>query len=219
MRLAATETPDGQEVELCSAGGDFVIRIGGRELMSSRAHGSEARLAELVCPRLADPEPRVLIGGLGMGYTLRAALDCLPPRASVVVAELVDEIVSWNRGPLAHLAGNPLADSRVTVVAQDVAVLVSNSNASLDAALLDVDNGPSALAREQNRRLYDSTGLEAFRRALKRAGILAVWSADPDPAFESRMKKAGFSIEVHVLPARGLRDDPDHTVYVGAMQP
>ncbi len=217
MRLATARTPDGDELALCVSGADYTIRIGGRELMSSRAHCSEEGLAELACAELTGTAPRVLVGGLGLGYTLRAALDCLPEAAKLSVVELVPEIVEWVRGPLAHLAGSALDDARVSIVVGDVAEAIEREAAGsgLDALLLDVDNGPGALARPANAGLYDAAGLAAAYTALRPEGGLAVWSAEPDPGLYRRLEDAGFSAEIHRIGARGEPADPAHIVYVG----
>jgi spermidine synthase len=192
-----------------------VIRVGGRELMSSRAHGSEEELAELACrPHAQAAAPRVLVGGLGLGYTLRATLDILPRGARVVVAEIVSAVVEWNRGPLAPLAGRPLDDARVSVEGCDVAHLLRRGP-RWDAILLDVDNGPIALTRMANHVLYTQVGLGVAKAALRPGGTLAVWSAAPDRAFVTRLRKAGFTAEAVDVPARGVAGGPMHTIFVG----
>jgi spermidine synthase len=199
--------PDGVELVLARRDREWVVRAGGRVLMSSRAHASEEALARLALARA--PRPReVLVGGLGLGFTLRAALDLLPADARVVVAELVPAVVAWNRGPVAELAGRPLDDRRVRVEAADVAVVAARSAGRLDALLLDVDNGPSALAHAANDRLYGAAGLAALRDALRPGGVLAVWSAGADPRFVARLGRAGFRAEAHAVPgAPGARRD------------
>jgi spermidine synthase len=209
------KTPDGEELVLSQRGDDFVIRVAGRELMSSRRHGSEERLAEVACEKLAGKRPRFLVGGLGMGFTVRAALDRLPPGAEVVVAELVPAVVEWNRGPLAELAGRPLEDARVRVEARDVGDLLRAADGEYDAVLLDVDNGPEALTQESNRWLYGERGLASILRALRKNGVLVVWSASSDRPFANRMKKAGFFVDVEETAARGKSGGPLHTLFIG----
>jgi spermidine synthase len=211
--LGRARAPEGGELVLYRRGGEFVIRVGGRELMSSRAHGSEEELAALACRDL-PPGARVLVGGLGLGYTLRATLDRLPADGRVAVAEIVPAVIEWNRGPLAALAGRPLDDPRVTVEAADVGQLVRRGP-RWDAILLDVDNGPVALTRKGNHGLYSQPGLMAARAALRPRGVLAVWSAAPDRRFVGRLRKAGFSAEAVDVPARGVGGGPMHTIFVG----
>jgi spermidine synthase len=206
---------DRQALALLRRGDEFVIRLGPLALMSSRAHGSEEALAELACAPLAlRQDARVLIGGLGMGFTLAAALRVLSPTARVVVAELVPAVVEWNRGPLAHLAGRPLEDSRVEVSVGDVAARIPSERGTLDAILLDVDNGPSGLTREGNDRLYGLPGLRAARHALRAGGSLGVWSVQPDRAFSRRLAEAGFEVQERLVRARGARGGR-HTLWLG----
>jgi spermidine synthase len=212
--LARTRTAGGEELVLRGRGSVFEIRCDGWELMSSRAHHSESALARLGCARLAGAA-RVLIGGLGMGYTLRAALDALDASARVVVAELLPEVVAWNRGPLAPLAGRPLADGRVSVEYRDVAAVLGERRGAFDAVLLDVDNGPEAVMLAGNRGLYGAEGLALMRAALLAGGVLAVWSADRSAAFEARLTAAGWRWTATQVPARGGPDDPRHTIYLG----
>ena len=206
--------PGGGGLVLHQRGDEFAIRVNGRELMSSRQHGSEERMAEVACAALKGKQPRVLVGGLGLGYTVRAALDRLPAGGRVVVAELVPAVIAWNRGVLAPLAGRPLEDARVAVEGRDVVALLREADAAYDAVLLDVDNGPEALSQEHNRWLYGEAGLGAARRALRPDGVLVVWSASGDRAFANRMKRAGFFTEVIETPARqGAKTF--HTLFVG----
>jgi spermidine synthase len=211
--LARAPAPDGGEFVLHHRDGEFVIRVRGQELMSSRVHGSEEALARLGATALGDvPSPRVLIGGLGLGFTLRAMLDGLGAGAQVTVAELAEAIVTWNQGPLAPLAGRPLEDPRVRVEIADVR-RVMRSVMPWHAILLDVDNGPAALTRASNASLYDSPGLTAVYAALAPGGVLGVWSAGPDDRFTARLSQAGFSVETHEVSAgkgRGTR----HTIFV-----
>jgi spermidine synthase len=186
--------------------GEFVIRIGHVPLMSSRMHDSEDALAAGACGRLVSREgARVLVGGLGMGFTLASALRALPGSAEVVVAELVPEIVDWNRGPLADLAERPLDDPRVQVRIGDVGDLLRAARATFDAVLLDVDNGPDGLTRASNDRLYSAAGLRDAARALRPSGVLAVWSVAPDEAFTRRLVTAGFLVEVAPVRAHAGR--------------
>ncbi len=183
--------------------GEFVIRVQGQELMSSRVHGSEEAMARLGCAGLRTRRgARVLVGGLGLGYTLRATLEELGPGARVVVAELSAAIVEWNRGPLAPLAGRPLEDSRVQVEVADVG-RVMRASGPFHAILLDVDNGPVALTRQANAGLYGSAGLAAAHEALVPGGVLVVWSAGPDERFSRRLGQAGFTGEPD--PAKGWK--------------
>ncbi|MBK8162872.1 MAG: hypothetical protein IPK65_06950 [Gammaproteobacteria bacterium] len=188
---------------------EFSIRIGRNELMNSRAHGSEDRLAEAACAQVAGRAgPRVLIGGLGMGFTLAASLRMLGPDAVVVAAELVPAVVRWNRGPLGELSGRPLDDARVSVHEGDVAGLLRARAAKYDAILLDVDNGPAGLTHKGNDWLYGPDGLRAAQDALRPGGVLAVWSAAPDRAFHARLGRAGFAVEelrVRAHRGRGAR--------------
>ena len=191
----------GEEMRLYRRGGEFSIRVAAGELMNSRAHGSEDALAELACDRVAGrPGVRVLVGGLGMGFTLAALLRRIAASGRVVVAELVPEVVAWNRGPLAPLAGRPLDDPRVRVRTADVAAVIAEKRGGWDALLLDVDNGPQGLSRQANDRIYAPAGLAEARAALRPGGVLAVWSAGPDPAFTRRLRRAGF--DVRVVPVR-----------------
>ena len=213
--LGRERAPDGGELVLHHRDGEFVIRVGGRELMSSRASNSEEEMARIAIGRIDKKvDIRVLIGGLGMGFTTRAALDALPSASEVVVAEIVPAVVAWNRGPLAHLAGRPLEDGRVHVEPRDVARVMADTRVRFDTILLDVDNGPQGLTRKANQLLYSESGLAVAKRALRPGGILAVWSASPDNAFARRLRKAGFATEVMDVPARAGRP-PYHTLFFG----
>ena len=204
---------------LTQRGDDFEIRVGRALLMQSRAHETEAILAELACARVVGrPAPRILIGGLGMGFTLAAALRALPTDAAVAVAELVPGLVDWNRGPLAHLAGRPLDDPRVTIHEVDVAELIRDRRGAFEAILLDVDNGPDGLTRPSNDALYSNAGLGQARAALRPGGVLAVWSVAPDPAFRMRLRRAGFDVEEHVARARRSKGGR-HIVWIAARAP
>ncbi|MEO5618605.1 MAG: hypothetical protein ABIS67_12625 [Candidatus Eisenbacteria bacterium] len=199
---------------LSQHGDEFVIRIGPHALMSSAAHGSEEALAEQALARIAAlAGARVLVGGLGMGFTLAAALRRLPPNAEVVVCELVPAIVEWNRGSLAHLANRPLDDPRVSVRVCDVELVVRESAVAFDAILLDVDNGPNGITRRSNDRLYSQEGLRAAFRALRPGGVLGLWSVAPDREFSSRLAEVGFSVEETTARARRTKGGR-HTLWL-----
>lgn len=204
-----------EELRLVQRGTDFAINLGRELLMGSRMRGSEEALARLGCaPALArEGGGRVLVGGLGMGFTLRAALDLLGPSASVDVAELVPAVVGWMRGPLAHLSGNALADPRVRVHPGDVAQPIRAARGRYDAILLDVDNGPAGLTRESNEALYGPAGLRAAWMALAPGGALAVWSAFADRTFGQRLDRTGFAVEAHTVRAHGKKG-ARHTIWV-----
>jgi len=210
--LARARAAGGETLVLRRRGGIFEIRCDGWDLMSNRAHHSEQALGQLGCAGLAGA-PRVLIGGLGMGYTLRAALDVLPRAARVTVAEVFAAVADWNRGPLAALAGRPLDDPRVEVCCADVAALLAG--AAYDAILLDVDNGPEGMTQAVNDDLYSPRGLAAARAALRRQGVLAVWSQGPDRTFAQRFAKAGFAVEEKRVRARGSRGGTRHVIWLG----
>jgi len=198
--LDTARIPGGGELRLVRRGEEYLILLGANSLMSSRRSGSEVALAELACARLAGrPRARMLIGGLGMGFTLRAALAQLPGDAEVVVAELVPGIVEWARGPMAALHGASLDDRRVRILVEDVARTIGGARRAWDAILLDVDNGPEGLTIEANDGLYAADGLAAAREALRPGGVLAVWSAHPDPGFVGRLRRAGFAVEEKVV--------------------
>lgn len=205
---------DGGTLSLYRQGDGFTIRVHDVELMSSGAHESEDALAELACAKLGHAaEPVVLIGGLGMGYTLAAALRGVGPAGKVIVAELIPGVVEWNRGPLSHLAGHPLKDPRVSVRVQDVAMSLQTELAAFDAILLDVDNGPEGLTRDSNNWLYSPEGLNAALTALRPNGVLAVWSSAPEKTFAMRLRKLGFDVE-EVKIASSSHDDR-HTIWLG----
>lgn len=207
---SASVPGNGAELRLYRRGDEFSIRIAGRgELMNSRVHGSEDALAEQTCARLADcGSAQLLIGGLGMGFTLAAALRQVGEQAQLLVAELVPAVVEWNRGVLGESAGYPLDDARVTVRTGDVARVLQHAQQAYDAILLDVDNGPEGLIRRENDWLYHMDGLSAAYMALRPQGVLAVWSAGPDADFRQRLRKAGFAVDevrVHAHGAKGAR--------------
>jgi spermidine synthase len=208
--------PGGSEMVLCRRKDDLVVLVDGLELMGSRAHASEEQLAVLGCAGLrAVPRPRVLIGGLGMGYTLRAALRSLGDDARVDVAELVPAVVRWNRGVLAPVAGAPLLDPRAHVIEGDVALVIREAEALYDAILLDVDNGPVALSSPLNARLYDAAGLTRTSRALRPGGVLAVWSTSDSPAFTDRLTKAGFTVRLE-RPSARMGGGARHVVWLAS---
>lgn len=198
--------PGGGELRLFRRGDEFSIMLGANELMNSRLSGSEEALATLVCDRLGGKTaPRLLIGGLGMGFTLRAALGRLGTDAIVTVAELVPAVVAWARGPMAPIFGDCLDDPRTRIEEEDVGALIAAERGAWDAILLDVDNGPDGLTRRGNDRLYNATGLDAARSALSAGGVLAVWSAAPDAKFVRRLEIAGFAVDEVVVKARAGR--------------
>ena len=215
--LHTTTVPgDGSELRLYRRGDEFSIKAGNSQLMNSRVHGSEDALAELACQKLANrPRARVLIGGLGMGFTLAAALQQLGPDAEIVVAELVPEIVTWNRELLSELAGHPLEDPRVTVYEGDVGQLIRSEHNAYDAILLDVDNGPEGLTRKENNSLYSPAGLRAALVALRPKGIFGVWSITPDQPFSKKLKQAGFNVEEIRARARGRHGGARHMIWLG----
>lgn len=206
--LDSAQVPgNGGELRLYQRGDEFSIKIVGRgELMNSRVHGSEDALAELTCARLAAcAKPRMLIGGLGMGFTLAAALQHLGEQGQVVVAELVPAVVAWNKGPLGEHAGYPLQDPRVTVREGDVARIIKDEQRAYDAILLDVDNGPEGLTRKKNDWLYSMNGLISAHEALRPQGVLAVWSAGPAKEFLQRLRKVGFKVDEKRVRAHGKK--------------
>lgn len=214
--LGTTQIPgNGGELKLSQRGKEFSIRLSGRrgELMNSRMHGSEDALAELGCAVIASkPDAEVLVGGLGMGFTLAAALRMLTSTATVTVAELVPAVVEWNQGPLGECAGQPLTDARTRVHVGDVAELFT-TKARFDAILLDVDNGPEGLTHNDNNWLYSPEGLAAAFKALRPHGMLAVWSAGPDQLFTIRLKKAGFRVQLRTVRARPGKG-AHHTIWL-----
>ncbi|MFN7981793.1 MAG: hypothetical protein U0Q11_08035 [Vicinamibacterales bacterium] len=214
--LGEANAPGGETLTLMRQDREFVILANGRPLMSSRMHGSEEALAAFGCAhvRRAD-EPRVLVGGLGMGYTLAATLGQLPLEARVVVAELVPGVVEWNRGALGECAGRPLKDRRVDVVVGDVLDTLAASREAFDAVLLDVDNGPDAFTSASNAALYGDRGLAVIRASLRPGGVVAVWSAWEDRKFEQRLRAAGYSVRVERVRARLKKGGPWHTIFLG----
>jgi spermidine synthase len=194
--LGTAQIPGGDELRLFKRDTDFIIALGGNELMSSRSSGSEEALALMTCDRLQNQDaPHLLIGGYGMGFTLRAALARLGPQARFAVVELVPEIIDWARGPMAALTAGCLDDPRVEIIMRDVSRAIGASERRFDAIRLDVDNGPDGLTREENDHIYSTHGLVEAKRALKPGGVLAIWSAAPDERFTRRLKHAGFQVE------------------------
>ena len=217
VQLGAAVVPgDGGELRLMRRGEEFSIMAGSIELMNSRLSGSEEALAGETVARLGGrPAPRLLIGGLGMGFTLRAALAVLGADATVVVAELVPEVAAWARGPMAFLHGDSLTDPRVTIVETDVAAVIARPGEGFDAILLDVDNGPEGLMRRTNDDLYDAYGLRQAAEALRPGGALSVWSASPHAVFAARFAHAGFSVEELRVRANGKRGGARHVIWIG----
>lgn len=215
--IGTAQVPGGEELALVSHGRDFIIMLGRGELMSTRMRFSEEQLAELTLARLGKADPHLLIGGYGMGFTLRAALARIGPQGRVTVAELVPEILEWARGPMAELTGESLEDPRLTLEICDVAALIDDAadgtSEGYDAILLDVDNGPDGLVRADNNRLYSRTGLARARDALKPGGVLAIWSAARDPMFTRRLKDARLEVEVLEVRARPNNKGPRHTIW------
>jgi spermidine synthase len=217
VRLATALTPSGSEMVLYQHDRDFSITVNGQDLMHSRQHASEQALARLGCAHLVDRKtPRILVGGMGMGYTLRQALDMLGPQAQVVVGELSADVVEWNRRFLGVLNGRPLEDPRLKIETGDIVELISGSVDKFDAILLDIDNGPSALTDPRNNRLYGNEGLEACRRALRDQGCLALWSAVASKEFEKLMRRNSFHVRRFMVPAQKGRKSRSCFVWVAS---
>lgn len=216
-KLATANIPNnGGELTLFRREDEFSIRLSGvrGELMNSRVYNSEEELAKLGCAHIQNKDnAEVLVGGLGMGYTLAAALACVTANSRVTVAELIPEVVEWNQGPLGNCAGNPLADERCHVRLGDIAELIKLQQPAFDAILLDVDNGPEGITHSNNNWLYSSSGLDALYDSLRAEGVLAVWSAGADSLFPIQLKKAGFAVTVRTVrarPGKGSR----HTIFL-----
>lgn len=216
--LGTAEMPgEGGQLRLMRRGGEYAIRLGHTELMNSRLSGSEEALATQACARLAPgKKPRILIGGLGMGFTLRAAQKALPPDAVIDVAELVPEVVHWARGPMADVFGDSLADPRVSVLVGDVLAIMRKAARTYDAILLDVDNGPEGLTRSDNDAIYDQRGLADSLAALRPGGVLAVWSAAPDRFFPARLKRVGFAVEEITVKADRGKRGAKHVIWLAS---
>jgi spermidine synthase len=216
--IDVAEVPGGGgELRLIQRGSEFSIMLGANELMNSRLSGSEEALAAIACQRIsATARPRLLIGGLGMGFTLRAALNALGAGARIEVAELVPAVIRWASGPMAPLFGGSLTDARVSILEADVGDLIASARAHYDAILLDVDNGPDGLTRAANDRLYDMDGLGRARGALRPGGVLAIWSSRPDRAFSQRLRKAGFAVEEVTVRANAGRAGARHLIWLAA---
>ncbi|WP_341862136.1 spermidine synthase [Gymnodinialimonas sp. 57CJ19] len=216
IHLASASAPEGDRLRLSRRGEEFSIRLeGGNELMNSRLGGSEEALATLSLDALPqNAAPRVLIGGLGMGFTLRAAQEVASSQAELVVAEIVPELVSWATDHMAPVFGDCLSDPRVRVEIGDVAGMIRSAQGRFDAIMLDVDNGPDGLTRADNDGLYSVAGLNAARRALSSKGVLAIWSAHPDPAFTRRLEKCGFEATVHSVRASRAKRGSRHTIWI-----
>lgn len=217
--IDTAQIPDGEELQLFSRGDDFMITLGGNELMSTRMQYSEEQLAEQTMSRLANDAPRMLIGGYGMGFTLRAALSRMGAGGEAVVAEISDKIIGWAEGPMVKLTGSCLEDPRLDLKICDVAALIDDANdgtcEKYDAILLDVDNGPDGIVRDQNNRLYSRTGLAKVRDALRPGGLLAVWSAAPDYAFRRRLMDVRLQVEEITVRSRPNNKGAHHTIWFG----
>jgi spermidine synthase len=202
------------QLRLMQRGAEFSMRLGPNELMSSRLSGSEEALATLACRRIeAVKRPHLLIGGLGMGFTLRAALAVLGSDARIMVAELVPAVIAWARGPMADIFGDSLDDPRASIREADVVDVIASHDSAFDAILLDVDNGPEGLIRKANDALYDLKGLRAIRRALRPGGVLAVWSSGPNPLFSKRLRAAGFDVNEVAVRATTKRSGSRHVIW------
>ena len=215
IQIDTAKIPGGAELRLKRRGREWSIMLGSNELMNSRLSGSEEALASLSMEKIAGrATQRILIGGLGMGFTLRAALSLADPAAEITVVELVPAVVAWAKGPMAELQGASLSDVRVNIVEDDVAAVIAAARQAYDAILLDVDNGPDGLSRPGNDGLYSLKGLTEARAALAPGGVLAVWSAHPDPAFTRRLRQAGFAAEEKPVRAHG-KSGARHMIWLG----
>ena len=213
--LDRAQVPGGGELRLMRRGAEFSIRLGHNELMNSRLSASEEALATFACDKIrARERPQLLIGGLGMGFTLRAALTVLGQQAHIIVAELVPAVVTWARGPMAEIFGDSLVDPRVDIREADVGDLIRSHQQAYDAILLDVDNGPEGLTRKTNYELYNQAGLNAAHAALRPGGVLAVWSSAPNPKFTRRLRRTGFDVTEIPLRAKGPRGGARHFIWI-----
>ena len=218
-KLDTAHIPGGAELRLMRRGSEFAIKLGSNELMNSRLTATEQALATLACDRIKTRKaPKILIGGLGMGFTLRAALTVLDPEAKIDVAELVPAVVAWARGPMAELFGGSLSDPRVSIHENDVVDLIAAARGSYDAILLDVDNGPNGIVRKANDRLYDVNGLAAAHKALKPGGVLAVWSSADDAKFTARLRRSGFVVSENAVRAKGPQGRAQHFIWVAVRE-
>ena len=218
--LGQTVAPDGTVLKLSRRADEYIILADDKSLMSSRTHGSEDALATFACQRARTLKRHcVLVGGLGMGFTLRATLDLLPSGAEVTVAEIVPVVVDWNRGPLGPLAAYPLNDKRVRVEMADVAATLRSDRGRFDAVLLDVDNSPAEFTISSNAALYDDRGIAVLRAALRADGVLAVWSVRDDRKFEQRLRHAGFAVQVERVRGRQGKSGPHHTIFLAHKPP
>jgi spermidine synthase len=215
LQIDSTRVPGAEvELRLMRRGADFSMMLGQNELMNSRLSGSEEALATLACRRIeAVKRPHLLVGGLGMGFTLRAALAVLGPEARITVAELVPAVITWARGPLAGIFGDSLNDPRANILSADVVEVIQSRPTAFDAILLDVDNGPEGLIRKANNALYSLKGLKAIRAALRPRGVLAVWSSGPNPAFTRRLRDAGFDANEVGVRATTKRSGAHHVIW------
>ncbi len=207
-------SPDGTRLELVEHDGEYIIKADDLPLMSTRMHFSEMELARLVCTKLKS-NAKVMIGGLGLGYTLRSALDLIPKDGVVVQVELVPEVIEWNKGPLGPFNNHPLKDTRTEIVQDDISKVIRQSQNNYDSIILDVDNGPSPLINERNAWLYTNQGLQSIRKALKNQGQVAIWSANDDPRFISHMKRNGFLAEKHYIQAHKGKGGIRHVIFTG----
>lgn len=214
--IAAGEavSPDGTRLELVEHDGEYIIKADDLPLMSTRMHFSEVELARLVCTKLKSGA-KVMIGGLGLGYTLRSTLNLIPKDAKAVQVELVPEVIEWNRGPLGPFADHPLNDKRTELVQDDISKVIKGARNEYDSIMLDVDNGPTPLVQERNSWLYTDSGLQAIRKALKNGGRVAIWSADDEPKFVSRMKRNGFRAQKHQIQAHKGKGGIRHVIFTG----
>ena len=207
-------SPDGTRLELVEHDGEYIIKADDLPLMSTRMHFSEMELARLVCTKLKS-NAKVMIGGLGLGYTLRSSLDLIPKDGVVVQVELVPEVIEWNKGPLGPFNNHPLKDTRTEIVQDDISKVIRQSQNNYDSIILDVDNGPSPLINERNAWLYTNQGLQSIRKALKNQGQVAIWSANDDPRFISHMKRNGFLAEKHYIQAHKGKGGIRHVIFTG----
>jgi spermidine synthase len=216
--LDTATIPGGGELRLfrraLKGADEYSIMLGRIELMNSRLSGSEEALAQLTCADIDKAAPRILIGGLGMGFTLRAALAVLPAGAMVEVAELIPAVVKWARGPMAALHGDGLDDPRVTIRTGNVARMIGAASTLYDAILLDVDNGPDGLTHDDNEQLYSATGLQKAKAALTAGGVLAIWSSGPDAGFTRLLVQSGFAVDERTVPARQNGKGAKHTIWL-----